>query len=191
MFAQGLLRNIMKRTLFSALGSLLVSVSPVFAGTLTIDKARSRIKVDAKATGHSFAGTLSDFTAKVSGDDATLAPGSVDLGWKFADLKTEDEKRDKEMIKWLGGGSPEGSFKFIKTWTDKGQTYAQGTLRIHGISKVIAFPYTAKKEGKEVTIDGTAALDYQDFGLPIIRAMAVMTVNPKLSVNFHLVGEAK
>lgn len=191
MFAQGLLRNIMNRTFFSAVGSLLITVSPVFAGTLTIDKAQSHIKVDAKATGHSFAGTLSDFTAKVSGDDATLAPASADLGWKFADLKTEDEKRDKEMIKWLGGGSPEGSFKFIKTWTDKGQTYAQGTLKIHGVSKVIAFPYTAKKEGKVVTIDGTAALDYQDFGLPIIRAMAVMTVNPKLSVNFHLVGEAK
>lgn len=181
----------MNRTTRAATCCLLVLITSAAAGTLAIDKGKSRIKVDAKATGHSFAGTLSDFTAKVSGDDATLAPSAVDLGWKFADLKTEDEKRDKEMMKWLGGGNPEGSFKFIKTWTDKGQTYAQGTLKIHGISKTIGFPYTAKKDGKIVTIDGTAALDYQDFGLPLIRAVAVMTVNPKLTVSFHLVGEAK
>lgn len=181
----------MNRTFRSAACCLLALIAPVAAGTLAIDKTKSYIKVDAKATGHSFAGTLSDFTAKVSGEDATLAPTAVDLGWKFADLKTQDEKRDTEMIKWLGGGNPEGSFKFIKTWTDKGQTYAQGTLKIQGISKTIGFPYTAKKEGKVLTIDGTAALDYQDFGLPIVRAMAVMTVNPKLTVSFHLVGEAK
>lgn len=188
---QGLLRNIMNRTFCFAACCLLALITSAPAGTLAIDKAKSHIKVDAKATGHSFAGTLSDFTAKVSGDDATLAPTAVDLGWKFSDLKTQDDKRDKEMMKWLGGGNPEGSFKFIKTWTDKGQTYAQGTLKIHGISKTIGFPYTAKKEGNVVTIDGTAALDYQDFGLPLIRAMAVMTVNPKLTVSFHLVGEAK
>jgi polyisoprenoid-binding protein YceI len=191
MFAQGLLRNIMNRTLRSAACCLLALITSATAGTLAIDKAKSHIKVDAKATGHSFAGTLSAFTAKVTGDDGTLAPTAVDLSWKFADLKTQDEKRDKEMIKWLGGGNPEGSFKFIKTWTDKGQTYAQGTLKIRGVSKTIGFAYTAKKEGKVVTIDGSAALDYQDFGLPLIRAMAVMTVNPKLTVSFHLVGEAK
>jgi polyisoprenoid-binding protein YceI len=161
------------------------------AGTLEIDKGKSRIQVDAKATGHAFTGTLDNFTAKVTGDDATLAPTGVDLSWKFSDLKTGDNERDQAMVKWLGGRGPEGSFKFIKMWTDKGQNYAQGTLKIHGISKTIAFPYTAKKEGKWVTIDGTAALDYYDFGLPLIRSMAVMTVNPKLAVRFHLVGEAK
>jgi polyisoprenoid-binding protein YceI len=161
------------------------------ADTLKVDKAKSRIQVDVKATGHEFTGTLSDFSAKVTGDDPALTPTAVDLTWKFSDLKTADEKRDKEMIKWLGGGGPEGSFTFTKTWTDKGKTYAMGDLKIHGISKAVSFPYTAKKEGTWVTIDGTASLDYQDFGLPIIRTMAVMTVNPKLAVRFHLVGEAK
>ncbi len=147
--------------------------------------------MDAKATGHAFTGTLSKYDAQVTGDAASLAPSAVKLSWKFADLKTEDEKRDKEMIKWLGGGKPEGRFEFIKTWEDKGTSYAQGKITIHGVSKVIAFPYTVKKAGNWVTIDGTASLDYQDFGLPIIRAMAVMTVNPKLSVRFHLVGQVK
>jgi polyisoprenoid-binding protein YceI len=173
------------------LGSLLLLPVLASAGTLKIDQTKSRIQVDAKATGHEFTGTLSTFSAKVSGDDPALTPTSVDLTWKFSDLKTDDDKRDKEMIKWLGGGGPEGSFTFTKTWTDKGKTYAMGNLKIHGISKAISFPYTAKKEGTWVTIDGAASLDYEDFGLPIIRTMAVMTVNPKLTVRFHLTGEVK
>lgn len=180
----------MNRTLPSVAFSLLVLATTAGAGNLAVDKAKSRIQVDAKATGHDFTGTLDDFEASVSGDSSTLAPTAVSLSWKFADLKTGDVKRDAEMLKWLGKG-PQGSFAFIKTWQDKGKDYAQGKLTIHGISKVIAFPYTAKKEGSWVTIDGTAALDYQDFGLPIVRAMAVMTVNPKLTVRFHLVGESK
>ena len=173
------------------LGSLLLIPVLASAGTLKVDKTKSRIQVDAKATGHEFTGTLDDYTAKVTGSDAALEPTAVDLTWKFSDLKTGDEKRDKEMIKWLGGAGPEGSFTFTKTWTDKGNTYAMGKHTIHGISKAIAFPFTAKKADGWVTIDGTASLDYQDFGLPIIRTMAVMTVNPKLAVRFHLVGEVK
>jgi len=172
-------------------GSLLLIPLVASAGTLKVDQTKSRIQVDAKATGHEFTGTLSSFTAKISGDDAPLTPVAVDLRWKFSDLKTGDDKRDKEMIKWLGGGAPEGSFTFTKAWTDKGASYAKGDLKIHGISKAISFPYTARKEGDWMTIDGTASLDYQDFGLPIIRAMAVMTVNPKLTVRFHLVGQVK
>lgn len=175
----------------SAFCGLLLFLNAAEAGSLVVDKAKSRIQVDAKATGHEFTGTLGDFEATVSGDAVTLVPSALTLSWKFADLDTADEKRDAEMMKWLGQSGTEGSFRFIKTWRDGGKTYAQGELKIHGASKTIAFPYTAKKDGDWVTIDGTAALDYQDFGLPIIRAMAVMTVNPKLTVRFHLVGEAK
>lgn len=171
------------------MGGLLLAALPATAGTLKVDKDRSRIQVDAKATGHSFTGTLADYEATVSGSESTLEPGAVTLTWKFTDLKTGEEKRDKEMIKWLGGGGPTGSFVFTKTWKDDGKTYAQGTLKFHGVSKTIAFPYTAKKEGDWVTIDGTASFSYTDFGLPIISTMAVMKVNPGLSVRFHLVGK--
>lgn len=162
---------------------------PAMAATLKIDKERSRIQVDAKATGHAFTGTLTDYDATVNGDSGSLEPDSVKLSWKFSDLKTGEEKRDKEMIKWLGGGGPGGSFEFTKMWKDGGKTYAQGTLKIHGVSKTIVFPYTATREGNWITIDGTAALRYTDFGLPVISTMAVMKVNPALSVRFHLVGK--
>lgn len=168
---------------------MLVATMVAGADTLKVDKERSRIQVDGKSTGHGFTGTLENFEAQVTGDRKTLEPKSLELKWKFSDLKTQDEERDKKMIEWLGGSGPVGSFKFIKTWQNGGKDYAQGTITIHGVSKLIAFPYTVKRDGDWVTIDGTATLDYQDFGLPIIRAVAVMTVKPELTVRFHVVGK--
>lgn len=162
------------------------------AADLEVDQEKSRIQVDAKATGHSFTGTLARFTASVEGDSTTIEPDAFELAWSFKDLKTADEKRDKEMLAWLGGGDPKGTFVFKKSWVDKhGKKYAMGTLTIKGVSKTISFPYTAKKDGSWVTIDGRASMNYEDFGLPIIRSMAVMTVDPKLTVRFHIVGQIK
>lgn len=162
------------------------------AASLDVDSARSRIQVDAKATGHNFTGNLQKYTIKAAGDVASSKPTELDLAWDFNDLDTADEKRDKEMIKWLGGGKPKGSFKFIKSWDEKaGGGSAQGTLTINGVAKTIAFPYTLKKDGEWVTVDGKVTIDHQNFKLPIVRAMAVMTVDPSLTIRFHVVGKVK
>jgi polyisoprenoid-binding protein YceI len=181
----------------AVLGSLILTTAAALgagaagAAELKVDKAQSRIEVDARATGHSFSGKLDDFDAKITGDEATLKPSAVKLSWKFADLKTGDTDRDAAMLKWLGSTGTTGGFKFTKMWTDKGKNFAQGELTIHGVSKTIAFPYTATTTGKVVVIDGAAAMNYEDFGLPIVRAMAIMTVKPELVVRFHLVGTAE
>lgn len=170
----------------------LIFTGQAISATLEVDKDRSRIQVDAHATGHNFTGTLKDYTASVSGDASSLNPSAFKLDWKFSDLDTDDAKRDKEMIKWLGGGQPKGSFTFTKSWTGKdGVPHAMGTLTIHGISKTVSFPYTSKKDGDWVTVDGKVSMDYQNFSLPIIRSMAVMTVDPQLVVRFHVVGKVK
>lgn len=180
----------MKRIFGAALCGMMM-IATATAATLKVDKSKSRIHVDGKSTGHTFTGTLQDYTAKASGNARNLEPSSFELSWKFNNLKTADKKRDTNMIKWLGGGTPKGSFKFLKTWKKGGKKYAQGEIKIHGVSKKIDFPYTVKKKGAWVTIDGTAKLDYQDFKLPLIRALAVMTVDPKLTVRFHVVGELR
>lgn len=163
------------------------------AASLDVDGAKSRLTVDAKATGHTFSGRVEKFTAKVNGDVATMAPQAVDLSWDFADLKTGEGDRDKKMLEWLEHGkTPKGSFRMTKAWTDKqGKTWLQGDLSIHGVKKSLAFPYTVKKDGKRVAIDGSVWIDHQNFGLPIIKSMVVMTVDPKLKIGFHLEGEVK
>lgn len=182
----------MKSKAIVSLIGILSTFVAAHAATLEVDKGRSRIQVDAKATGHNFTGTLKDFSASVSGDPASLTPQGFKLDWKFNDLDTDDAKRDKEMVKWLGGGQPKGSFSFTKSSTGKdGTRQATGILTINGVSKTITFPYTSKKDGDWVTVDGKVSMDYQNFSLPVIRAMAVMTVDPKLVVRFHVVGKVK
>lgn len=182
----------MKPIVFAIFSSWVAGISALSAASLAVDSDRSRVQVDAKATGHNFTGTLSKYTITAAGDAVTLKPTELNLAWKFNDLDTADEKRDKEMIKWLGGGNPTGSFKFVKSW-DETPTggKAQGTLTINGVSKTISFPYTVKKDGEWVTIDGKVSMDYQNFKLPVIRAMAVMTVDPQLTIRFHVVGKVK
>jgi polyisoprenoid-binding protein YceI len=182
----------MKNLTLKVIAVIAAGVTGALADNLEIDKTNSRVQVDAKATGHGFTGELKDYTVKVSGNAATNEPTAFSLQWDFNDLKTGDEKRDKEMIKWLGGGKPKGSFTFSKSWTDdKGKLRAEGELTIHGISKTVSFPYSVKRDGDFVTIDGTVNMDYQNFSLPIIRTMAVMTVDPKLAVRFHVVGQVR
>ena len=172
-------------------GTLQCTILAVSAATLEVDKARSKIQVEAKATGHAFTGTLKDYTVKATGETAKLKPQSLELSWNFADLKTDDDGRDAEMLKWLGGGTPKGSFKFVKFWTDKTGDKAEGALTIHGVTKTVYFPFVVKKDGEWVTASGKVEMDYKDFGLPVVRAMLVMTVDPKLVVNFQMVGKVK
>lgn len=182
----------MKTILIAATAGFLSIATEARSATVEVDMARSRIQVDAKATGHTFTGSLKKYTAKVSGDAVTGKPTGFDLAWDFNDLATADEKRDKEMIKWLGGGKPKGSFSFGKSWEESATGgKAEGTLTIHSVAKSVTFPYTVKRDGEWVTIDGKVSMDYQNFKLPLIRAMAVMTVDPKLVVRFHIVGKVK
>ena len=182
----------MKAHLITILTMSLGGITLVSAAKMDVDQGRSRIQVDASATGHSFTGTLDKYTIAAAGNSATNRPESLSLTWNFSDLKTADEKRDKEMIKWLGGGKPTGSFKFTKSWgeTSTGGT-AQGVLTIHGVSKTVAFPYTVTNKDGWVTLGGKVSMDYKDFKLPLIRSMAVMTVDPKLVIRFHVVGKLK
>lgn len=162
------------------------------AESLEVDRTRSRIQVDIKATGHWFTSELKEYQVSASGDQATLAPASFQLDWNFKKLDSDDKSRDTQMVDWLGGGEPKGAFKWIKSWKEKdGSDRAMGELTIHGVTKTISFPYQVEKVGEWVTIRGQVRMDYQDFGLPIIRSMAVMTVDPKLLVRFHVVGKVK
>ena len=182
----------MKTILIHAVGVILLFQGNARAETLGIDPDRSRIQVDAKATGHAFTGDLTKYKLSVEGDADSAKPTKLDLSWDFNDLKTGDEKRDVEMIKWLGGGKPKGTFSFEKSWdeTPEGGS-AQGALTINGVSKTYGFHYTVKKEGEWITIEGSVPVDYQNFKLPLIRSMAIMTVDPKLKIRFHLVGKLK
>ncbi len=171
--------------------ALLAGVFNTSAATLEVDKTKSKIGFDAKATGHVFAGSLKDYKISATGDEATRKPTSLELSWNFDDLDTANDDRDAQMLKWLGGGTQMGSFKFTNVTTKNGADWVEGSLTIHGITKTIQFPITLKVDGDVVTTSGKVTINYKDFDLPIIRSMLVMTVDPELTISFTLVGKAK
>ena len=167
------------------------------AATFAVDPGKSHITVSADATGGGFKGYLRKYEASIIGDAATLKPSSAKVTWNFADLDTKKEGRNKKMLKWLEVGSyPSGSFVLKRIFDKKtagvNQTYAYGTITIHGVSKKLVFPISTAKKGDFLTISGRASLDTEtDFKLPIIRMALIAKVSPKLTVDFSLTGTIK
>jgi hypothetical protein len=52
----------------------------------------------------------------------------------------------------------------------------------------VDFPFTTSISNGLVVLDGTAVLDTRDFGLPVIRTLWLLKVDPVVRVHFHLQG---
>lgn len=172
--------------------SFLAMLSMASAGTMNVDAQKSWLKLDCKATGHSWTAQVKTFTASVTGDDVSLVPSAAEVKWKFSDIDSAEADRDAKMLNWLDAAkNPTGSWKMTGHWKDgTGQQFVKGPLTIAGVSKEIVIPVTAKKNGNVVSLDGETWIDTTDFSLPIIK-MFVLTVNPKVKISFHLEGAIK
>ena len=71
--------------------------------SLKVDRARSYVDVDVKATVDSFTARLEAYELQAVADGNERIK-SATLAFKFADLKTGKPERDTGMIEWLGGG---------------------------------------------------------------------------------------
>ncbi len=67
---------------------------------------------------------------------------------------------------------------------------AVGRLTFHGVTRDLRFPITLERDGPLYSIDGDAPIDTREFGLPVIRRLAVLKVDPLVHVRFHLQGRA-
>ncbi|MDA0765283.1 MAG: YceI family protein [Verrucomicrobia bacterium] len=170
-----------------------VLAQPLQAAEFVVDPAKSAILVDVKATGHDFTAKLTKYKIKITGDANSATPKTVDLSWDFKNLPTGDVKRDDEMLKWLEHAAmPSGSFNLSGFATAKdGSTWAKGTLRIHGVRKIIQFPVTTVRDGSNLQVSGTVRIDHQDFKLGKIRKLLVLTVNPIVTIRFNLKGSIR
>lgn len=160
---------------------------------LTVDHALSRIQADVKATGHSFTARLGQFDAAigVAGDGQV---SSAKVSFKFAELVTGKEKRDKEMHAWQQTTSfPDVSFVLTSLEPAGNATAgwnAIGRLTLHGTTREVRFPISILRDNARTVIDGAVPLDTREYGLPVIRMMAVLKVDPIVQVSFHLEGQA-
>ena len=162
---------------------------PAQAALLRIDQSQSRIEVAVNSTAGSFVGKLEKYQATVECQPPEPLPAKADVSFDFKDFKTGIPDRDTHMLKWLQyPKNPTASFH-LKSWKQEGgDTYAVGELALHGIQKEIRMPVTINRKGDQYEIEGTARVDYRDFGLPKIHTALVFTVDPHIRIQFRLVG---
>lgn len=180
----------MKRFLWIVAGLLpvLATAAPV---PLVVDKDQSRVEIVVAATVDSFTGKLSAYAADIAVDDGRVS--SAKIGFRFADVRTGKEARDEAMHEWQETAKyPEGLFELamLEPAAD-GRLMARGKLTLHGVTREIAFPVSVTTDHTLYAIDGEAALDTRDFGLPVIRKFMVLKVDPLVKVRFHLQGSVK
>ncbi|PTX92675.1 YceI family protein [Opitutus sp. ER46] len=179
--------------MFPRFALLLVCLSPgvLHAGErpLAIDFAQSQVEVLVKATVDSFTGHLTRFEPMITvGDDGMVSHAR--LAFHFRDVDTGKPKRDEAMHEWQHTSEhPDGEFILgsLHANPDQGFT-AAGWLTFHGVRRELSFPATVTKDGTLYAIDGNAAVDTREYGLPIIRMFGLLKVDPVVHVRFHVQG---
>lgn len=153
------------------------------------DREQSRLDVLVKATFDSFTARLEHWEPHLEFDANAHITGAR-VRFAFADLKTGKEKRDRAMLDWEEASRfPEGEFVLDHLTPDaNGRSRAEGRLTIHGVTRPLAFPVTILADGPLCAVDGEALIDTREFGLPVIRMMGLLKVDPQVRVRFHLQG---
>jgi polyisoprenoid-binding protein YceI len=160
---------------------------------LAIDSTQSRIDIVVRATMGSFTGKLASFNAAVGvAEDGRVV--SARLPFRFLDIATGKDDRDKAMHKWQETEKfPDGVFELTSlepaTAPESGFV-AVGRLTFHGVTRDLRFPASVIRDAGNYAIDGDATIDTREFGLPIIRMMGLLKVDPLVHVRFHLQGSA-
>lgn len=161
---------------------------------LAIDPAQSRVQVVVRASLDSFTGELKVFHPQIAiGSDGQVI--SARVAFRFADVGTGKTDRDAAMHKWQQTDThPAGLFVLDKLEPATAPTQghvAHGQLTFHGVTRNVSFPVTISRVGNLHIIDGDAVVDTREYGLPIIRMLGVLKVDPLVHVRFHLQGQSE
>jgi polyisoprenoid-binding protein YceI len=164
---------------------------PAAESALAIEREQSSISIEVKATVDSFVGYLADYAPEIR-VDAEGRVVSARVAFRFRDVRTGKDKRDRAMHDWQQTEKfPDGEFVLTSLTPGRNNRMeAKGRLNFHGITRELAMPVSFIREGARLSIDGDAAIDTRDFGLPVIRMMGLLKVDPIVHVRFHLQGRA-
>jgi polyisoprenoid-binding protein YceI len=163
---------------------------PARAASLAVDPRQSSVEVAVSCSMDSFVGHLEKFQATVESDPPAALPAKADVSFDFADLKTGNKDRDAAMLKWLDYSTHPAASFHLTGWNQAGTTnVGLGTLTLHGVAVAVKLPVVITQEDTVWHISGQARIDYRDFKLPKIRKALVLTVDPIMTVKFHLVGK--
>jgi polyisoprenoid-binding protein YceI len=169
---------------------LLATAAGLRATPLVVDPGQSRVEIDVKATVGSFVARLPDYEASVSvaADTGRISTGT--FRFKFGSIHTGNAERDRDMNDWQQTVVyPEVVFVLagVETGAD-GATVAQGELTFHGTRRPVRFPVSVRADRGTLVIAGEVAVDTRDYGLPVIRKLLILKVDPVVRLRFSLQG---
>jgi polyisoprenoid-binding protein YceI len=179
---------------YRILGALLAGLLLATGGfaaerRLVLDPAQSRVEVAVKATVDSFTARLPAYVTEIDvGEGGRIS--AARFAFQFRDLLTGKPKRDAAMHEWQDTDRhPAGEFRLagLEVGAD-GRAEARGRLTLHGVTRDVAFPVTILREDNRYAIDGDVPIDVREHGLPVIRLLGLLKVDPVVRVRFHLQG---
>lgn len=176
------------RILFVVIGSLWLT-GTVSAGNFSVDKALSEVAVDCRASPpHEFTSVVTVYEYDIEIDSKTLEVKHANFGFKIADMDSNSGSRDKKMRGWIDVDSfPKASFTLKEVEHSGEKWIGRGAFEMHGVSREIEIPFSVKREGDLVVLEGSLVFDYQDWDLDLVKLL-FFKVNKDINPRFHLVG---
>lgn len=184
----------MKRFVFTGLIPVLAAIAaqPLFAGSLMLIPAQdSTIYANCGSTVHDFVATVNAPIVTVETGDGVAGLKSAWIGMSFANVRTGDTDRDKDMRKRFNADAFPAIAYTVKSFesTKSGATLAKGELTWNGVTKPLDVPVTVVRKGDELTVDATFTVDHRGWGLKKVRSMLMFTVDPELKFTVKLRGK--
>jgi len=157
---------------------------------LEVDKENSRIFAQVQATGHSFDAVVEGYDLEIKWNPETRKIESGHFTFDFKEVTTGKERRDREMLDWLNYSKyPTASYHFEMIEPAGESMYkAQGTLRLHGVEHPLTVSFKKEILDSGIRIKGHTVMDHREWNLEKIRAFLIMTVDPKLDINFDILA---
>ena len=151
--------------------------------------AGSKVHFIIKNFGIETGGDLSGLAGDISFTPANIAAGSFDVSVNVKTIDTDNEMRDNDLKtkKYFDADTyPVIIIKSTKiNRTNKsasGWYYFTGTLTMHGVTKPVAFPFSATLKGNDYLFAGDFSINRLDYGVGGNSAVLSNTVKISLSV---------
>lgn len=159
--------------------------------SLEIDKSQPELSATMHASpSHDFTTVAQDYKCDIELDPETLTITKAICSFNFSDLDSGKNSRDKKMRNWMDVDlHPQASFEMtqLETAPETGTQIAVGDFTMHGVVKVIRIPFTVKRIGDSIEVEGLTEINHEDWGLKQVRLL-FFSVDTQLKPHFRIHG---
>jgi polyisoprenoid-binding protein YceI len=198
----------------AALGITLSAAGPAWAQprSFEVDPAASRVVVRVgragllKFAGHEHEVVAPPTSGSVVADPDALGQSSVELRWNAADLavtgKGEPAEDVPKVQARMAGAevldvARHPAIRFTSRSVSGRMTSAgaweltvRGDLSIHGVTREVTLPMTARLEGNRLEAAGRYVLRQKDYGIKPVSVAGVVNVKNELAIEYTIVARA-